>query len=176
MGLAVAKKRYVSRPVAVRGRPAKPPCSFGPTYEIIKRKEEFGLNDFNMPISMLSSMYSLKKISEEEYEAAKFYEELAYKAIGTTDCASRKTSSLLSTLSNESKGKKEFSKNHQKIWKKWIRIRAILMESSKEIDKIIYQVLVKNKPANHMQINLFKNGLAIIYDYCSKSKKYKKEI
>ncbi|QEK38373.1 hypothetical protein [Candidatus Cytomitobacter primus] len=170
MSVAVLKKRYLSRSAIPRGRPKISKVHVGPTHEIIKKKLEFGLQDTNMPINLLSSMYSLKKINQEEYEAARFYEELSYKALGLMDCSGRKTSSLMVNLSNAGTNHKTFTKDNQKLLKRWLRVRAILFNTSKEIDEVIYNVLVKNKPIGFNYINTFKEGLNIIYDYCSKSK------
>ncbi len=167
------KRNYVSKLSSIRGRPKSSKVWVGPTQETLKKKLDFGLQDVSMPTTTLSSLYELCKISDQEYEAAKFYEELAYKALGYMGCAQKRRSSLMVDLSNAGTGQHVITRSNQKEIKKWLRVRSILMNYSKKVDQVLYEILVQNrmeKTAKRDIIEKFKDGLNVLYEYCSKEK------
>ncbi len=170
MTVVALKTRYLSKPSVSRGRP-KSVKIFGPTQEMLRKRANCGLQDNKVSSDMVSTLYSLKKISDQEYEAAKFYEELSYMALGFMGCATSRRSSLLLNLSNISSNQKVISKSNQKVIKKWLRVRSILMNYSKQVDNTLYEALVQNRMEQSMRnLSLFKEGLNVLFEYCSKQR------
>ncbi|USO00795.1 MAG: hypothetical protein H6845_00480 [Alphaproteobacteria bacterium] len=165
---SVLPKRYLSKLVAVRGRPKAAVC--GPTLNMIEKKVAAGVSDINMPINLLSTYYSLKKISDEEYEAARFYEEIAYNAFKYSDTSPLANSSFMMNISNGSSIKNYNSLKDNKNMKVWMRVRSLLCEFSQEAEQLIFDLLIKNKAPVRKDFLILKKGLQVIYSYYSSNR------
>ena len=161
------QRNYLAKSSSGRGRP-RSVKHYGPTTQIINKKVAEGIEE-SMPMTCLSSFYSMKKLSEQEYEAAKFYEEVSYGAFKKSECSVLKNSSFMANLSNGSSVKTfDRSTNHKDL-KKWTRLRSMLTAHSHEVEQIVYNFLIHNKAVSFHELPKLKTGLALIYNYCSKN-------
>ncbi|WP_231159105.1 hypothetical protein [Candidatus Gromoviella agglomerans] len=119
-------------------------------------------------------LFLLKYINQEQLEAARAYFKISHQAI---TCLTPISSCILGRISN-SRGYrvKDIPIKHDRIIKKYYRIRAIFGMIDRNIDTIIEKSVVKNQPINidvrfdvmRRELYYLKKGLDIIHNYLAK--------
>ena len=136
--------------------------------------KNFSKNEYINICENLSVLHSRSYITDAELEAGCIFNVIAYtakNAIMPSSCSALAKKSLSRSCDYFVSEKKE------KVIKKYIRIKKLLIQENPEIEIIIDKIVVKDtqiksdprQDAMRYELSLLKKGLGIIHDYLNES-------
>lgn len=119
----------------------------------------------NEDTDVIQSLFYLKKITKDQYDAAKLYNALCARYYSSIEAPSYSTSSFEVNPMNGGRTRNASSSHDTIICKHWLNMKTILCKISHECDLVLYKVVIEGKMKYELlnPTNLTKNHLKILH-------------
>lgn len=124
---------------------------------------------------VLLSLFYLKKITEEQNEAARFYQKLCRDYYKSIECPVSISASLVRVENSACRVRTHPTARDQELFTQWLELKSELAKVDPSCEDVVYKVTIENRlkyellnPTNVTRnlLRILQNGLDKIVEYC----------